>query len=246
MSARIPSDRRRSASASSTTPSAGCATRVSVSAAACATRASRVVASGGKIVEASRGASARYRWSGGNAMNRSASIPGRWLPCPEKRSAICPPAPSRRTNTPPRSAAPRVEDGSAASEVNERARRSFSRRSSREVATIASCTGPSARRLRSVTARDRSASLSVGAEASSASSRSICRRAPARSGAWNRNSSAGHRSSPEAGASAPSYAARTAWKLVPPNPKALTPALRLSAGHGRATSPNVKGLASAS
>ena len=63
-----------------------------------------------------------------------------------------------------------------------------------------------------------------------------------RRAAGRRTSSAGHSSRPWAGSSPRVYAERTVWKLVPPKPKALTPARRSSSIHGRATSLNTNGL----
>ena len=60
------------------------------------------------------------------------------------------------------------------------------------------------------------------------------------------NSSAGHASTERSGTSPSGCDSTTAWKLVPPKPKALTPATRRSAVQGRASSRNTNGLVSGS
>ena len=63
------------------------------------------------------------------------------------------------------------------------------------------------------------------------------------------NSSAGHSSAPNTGSGLPSYPLSTAWKFVPPKPKALTPAIALpgvDGPSGRACWSKKKGLVAGS
>ena len=63
-------------------PSAGCATLVSVNASRCLSRASSLKAEAGNMRSAQGAPDRSHRCRLGKATNRSASIPGRWLPWP--------------------------------------------------------------------------------------------------------------------------------------------------------------------
>ena len=212
-------------------PSAGCATRVSVSAAACAARSRSENAAAGSMVAAHRVPRSSSARSRGNARNSSPSMPGRWLPWPGHRNAtaLASTPPASATNSPRRSPTP----ASACS--------SLARRSSRSSATIATCTGPLPL---AHTARARSRRRGGGCTAIAARSCSTVPAIALRSSPRNKNSSAGHASRPAPRVA--SWLVSTAWKLVPPNPNALTAATRCAAVHGRAASRKRNGLVAAS
>ncbi len=213
-------------------PRTGCAVRVSVIAACRASVSARLNAAGGNIAGTHFSPRSSRCRSRGKATNSSASIPGRWLPCPGNRKAIFPSSASSSSAPPvpcfpagagavsavpasvarpalawpatPRSP-PATKIPAFGSWVNARARFTRSASSSRLVATNATRTAPP-RLTATVAARSRSFQGRPAPSLTriSSASRSRVRQAAARSVPRMTNSSAGQASSPWVGSGAPS------------------------------------------
>ena len=226
-------------------PRAGWATRVSVSAARWAWPASSPNAAGGNMRSPSSSPPSASSGAGrGKATNRSPSMPGAGCPGPGNRNATCgrlalgsPAASARRPGTRRGRPRPPAAGASLAGEVVEvvghdrhlhraRARRSRDgARPGRGGATAArrGVVGGQQRRPGG-RARRRSSAASVGArKRNSSAGHCVERRGPGRRRRRRRDS--------------------TAWKFVPPKPKALTPGRAGAAPtQGRASSRNTNGL----
>jgi hypothetical protein len=168
------------------------------------------------------------------ATNRSLAMPGRWLPCPGKRNATRGASPSGASRSPGRYTPGPSRPARAWSNL--------ARRSSTSSATITSRTGPRpAAEVAAAMSRSRQG-RPAGAGSAKRVARSSRARATVSSSPRKAKSSAGHASTDRSGRSPSGCDSTTAWKLVPPNPKALTPATRCSAVQGRASSRNTNGL----
>ena len=209
---------------------AGCATRVSVSAACCAASVSASNAAGGKMYCDSRRGNCPLRLRSAcssdwriSSMNSAVSRP---------MLTYCAPWPGNTKATFGASAGVPVLSfrcGGSACPLR-RCAMTLSRSAARAVkslATSASRTGAAPRLSAArASASASSARRSVPGAPSTGCSWPICCCSWAVSAARNTISSCGHWSCPAVAPWAPTYSSSTAWKLVPPNPKAETPARR--------------------